>query len=137
MGNIEKDIAERILSASGLRAAALGLRFDRVVVRVLGDLRAFAEARTPAGAAVVVSITAPIRLPARTVEDIEDAIASLLVAGGRQGDLSASFRGNGVRLRLVEQAGDGAPRLIGFVHNPGSSAEALLDLAEHWLRARG
>ena len=136
MSNIEKDFAGKILSAGGLRAAALGLRFDKVVVRVLGGLRAFAEARAPAGVTVLVTITAPIRLPARTAEDLEGEISALLAAGRRQGDHSASVRGNSVSIRLVEHGRGPAPKLIGFVHNPTSAATALLNLAEHWLRAQ-
>ena len=55
MGNIEREIAETIARAGGRRLTTLGLRFDRVVVRVVGGLRSFAEARAPAGVTVLAT----------------------------------------------------------------------------------
>jgi hypothetical protein len=136
LANIEKEIADEILRASGLSASKLGLRFDRVVVRVLGDLRYFAEAATPHGVTILVTITAPIRLPAKTVNDLRREISALLSAGTSHEDQSATFQSNGVRMRLVEHSSERAPKLIGFVHNPDSAPKPLLDLAAHWLRAQ-
>ncbi len=126
MANPAKEMAEAVLAGSGLSAAKLGLRFDRVVVRVLGDLAAFAEATVPEGAAVVVTITAPIRLPAKTVDEVRAWIAS---AADRSGDI----HGNQVSLRWVGNAANQRPKLAGFVHNPSTDAGRLLDLAERWL----
>ena len=81
MANIERDIGEQILRGSGLSAAKLGLRFDRVVVAVLGELRSFSDAATSSGAAILVTISAPIRLPAKTVEALKREISALQSAG--------------------------------------------------------
>jgi hypothetical protein len=132
--NIEKDLVEAVLRGPGLSAASLGLRFDKVVVRVLGRLRSFAEADGAAGATILVAITAPIRSPAKTVEDLEALIVDRRGVGDGCIRADAVIQGNGVSLRLVDGAPAGAPKLIGFVHNPDAPAQRLLDLAEAWLR---
>jgi|SRR5579859_633991 len=129
-------MAEQVLAGSGLSAAKLGLRFDRVVVRALGDLRAWADNAVPEGAAVIVTISAPIRLPAKTVEALRERIAALLSSADPARDWSGAAHGNQVGLRLVRRAADQRLKLVGFVHNPSTGAGDLLDLAERWLRHR-
>jgi hypothetical protein len=132
----EKELALKILRAGGTSPAKLGLRFDRVVIGVLGDLRSFVEVATPETLSVLVTISAPIRLPAKTVSDLKTNITARLAAGSRQADSSIILHGNSIRIRLLERSAKVRTRLIGFVHNPGTAAERLLDLAEDWLRAQ-
>jgi hypothetical protein len=134
MANPAKDMAEAVLAESGLTAAKLGLRFDRVVVRVLGDLQAFADGAAPKGSAIVVTISAPIRVPAKTVDAVREKITGLLSSADLAGDRKGAVHGNQVKLRLVRQAADQRPKLVGFVHNPSTDSGELLDLAERWLR---
>jgi hypothetical protein len=136
LANPEKELALKILYAGGTSPAKLGLRFDRVVLAVLAELRSFVEAATPETLAVLVTISAPIRLPAKTVSDLKTNITARLAAGTRQPDSSAILHGNSVRIRLLEHSTKAPIRLIGFVHNPDSAPERLLDLAEDWLRAQ-
>ncbi len=126
MANPAKEMADAVLAGSGRSAAKLGLRFDRVVARVLGDLRDFAEGAVPEGLAVVVTISAPIRLPAKTVEVLRGWIA-------RAHDRSGDIHGNRVSLRWVRNAAGRRPKVAVFVHNPSTNAGELLDLAERWL----
>jgi hypothetical protein len=130
----EKDIAEQVLAASGLSPARLGLRFDRVVGRVLGDLRTFAEATAPQGVTVLVTISAPIHLPAKTVEALRERIGALMSTDPAAHDEADSIHGNAVRLRLARHPTNSGPKLIGFVHNAGCDPGRVLDLAEDWLR---
>jgi hypothetical protein len=133
----EKELALKILRAGGTSPAKLGLRFDRVVIAVLGDLRSFVEVATPETLSVIVTISAPIRLPAKTVSDLKTNITARLAAGSRKPDSSsATLHGNSVHIRLLERSTNAPARFIGFVHNPDSAPERLLDLAEHWLRAQ-
>ena len=136
MANSEKAIADDILRANGLGASKLWLRFDPVGGRILGDLRSFVETAAPKGVTVLVTLSAPIRSPAKTVDDLKREISALLSAGGRRGDQSATVHGNNVRMRLLEHSSSRTPKLIGFVHNPDSAPKPLLDLAEQWLRAQ-
>lgn len=137
MVNVEKQLAHAILATDGLGASKLGLRFDRVVVAVLSELRNFAESVSPKHLTVLVAITAPIRLPAKTVHDLQRDIGELLLSRGPVGDRIAAVRGNDTRLRLVAPAPEMAPRLIGFVHDRETRPETLFDLAERWLRTSG
>jgi hypothetical protein len=133
VANPAKNMAQAVLAGSGLSAAKLGLRFDRVVVRVLRDLRAFADGAVPEGLAVAVTLSAPIRLPAKTVDVLREKIAALLSSPDLSADQSGGVHGNQVRLRLIRQPAPQRPKLVGFVHNPSTNAVELLDLAEHWL----
>ena len=136
MAIAEKELALKILRAGGTSPSKLGLRFDRVVIGVLGDLRSFVEVATPETLSVIVTISAPIRLPAKTVSDLKTNITARLAAGTRQPVSSAILHGNSVRIRLLEHSTKAPIRLIGFVHNPDSAPERLLDLAEHWLNGQ-
>jgi hypothetical protein len=134
LANTEKEVAEAILRAGGLSASKCGLRFDRVAVGLLGDLRAFADATIPADAALIATLSAPIRLPAKTLAALKREIAALVSRDAPRGDTVAAHGGNDVRLRLVESLPKRPLSLIGFVHNADARPEPLLDLAEHWLR---
>lgn len=130
----DKEIGEQIAKTSGETVLRLGLRFDRVVVRVLGDLKSFAKARVPKGQTVVLTLTAPILTPAKTVAALEIEIDALLQAAARDPDRTAVVCGNGVRLRLVKHAPSRSYEIIGLVHNRDISSKRLADLAEQWLR---
>jgi hypothetical protein len=134
VANPAKEMAEAVLAGSGLSASKLGLRFDRVVVRVLGDLRAFADVAVPEGLAIALTLSAPIRLPAKTAEALREKIAALLSSEERPGDQGTEVQGNQVSLRLVQRPASRRPKLVGLVHNPSTNAVELLDLAERWLR---
>jgi hypothetical protein len=49
MDNLEKQRALTILAGTGATVSQLGLRFDKVVVELLGDLRTFVEGAVPEG----------------------------------------------------------------------------------------
>ena len=131
----EKQIAADVAKAGGVSISKLGLRFDRVVVRVLGDLTRFAERAMPTGMTVLVAISAPIRLPAKTVSALEADIDALISGGPVGQDRGGVLCGNDVTLRLVEHPSRRTHKLVGFVHNRGVDATQLLNLAEAWLRS--
>jgi hypothetical protein len=123
---IEREIAKKI-AASGLR-----LRFDKVVLRVIGDLRASLVDIIPDNQTVIFSLTAPIKLPAKTTA----AIDGLVRGGLPHGDVRDTIYGNHVRFRRVAGVPADMPRILGFVHNPESDAGLVLDLAEARLLGR-
>jgi hypothetical protein len=135
--HVDRRIAEAVAAAAGTTVSRLGLRFDRVVIEVLGELRRFAEGATPNGQTVLVTLTAPIRAPSKTTRALEQEIGTVLVARAVDRDRRTRLHGNAVRLRLVEHTVAEDHRLIGFVHNPDVSAAHLLRLAERWLQAGG
>lgn len=118
---IEQDIAERCA------AAKLRLRFDRVAQRLVRDVKEAATRSVAEGQAVVFTVTAPIKLPAKTIAALIDSI--------REGSNGGEVHGNQVQIRRVTGTSAGMPRVLGFVHNPDSDAGRILDLAESRLRS--
>ena len=131
---LDREIAEAIARAAGSSVSQLGLRLDRVVIRVLGRLRRYAEDAAPSGTTIVVTITAPIGSPAKTAVALEAEIEALVFAGDAHPTRDLSLYGNAVQVRLAAHSPARAHKLVGFVHNRGVAAVELLDLAEAWLR---
>ena len=119
---IEREIAEQ----AGNR---LGLRFDKSVVRLVTSLKASLAETLPEGEALILSVTAPIRLRAKTTAALQDLM--------RQGaELPDTINGNQVRLRRLANLPANSPKMLGFVHNPTTDAGTIFALAEDWLRKR-
>src|SRR5579862_2608683 len=117
-------------------AAKPRLRFDKVATRLLERLQATLGGTVPSGTTVLVTVTAPIRLPAKTAAALEDKIRTLLERGspGRdERDESDTVHGNHVRTRLLRGGSERAPSMIGFVHHPESDPLRLLDMTRDLL----
>jgi hypothetical protein len=110
------------------RTAKPGLRFDKVVTRLTERLRATCVETVPDGMTVVLTVTAPIRLPAKTAASLEDRIKTLLGRGLPGRDETDTIHGNSVQIRLLRHESKRAPKLIGFVHNPDSDPLLLLNM---------
>lgn len=126
-----KKTAETIASSNGLTAKKLGLRFDRVALGLLDDLRAAAERLVPAGQVAIITVTAPIRVPSQTAEAIEKKFA--LLVHRKKSALRMTAYSNLIQIRLVKNTPGRKIKMIGFVHNPTTKAKQLLDLAEAWI----
>ena len=105
-----------------------GLRFDKVATRLIERLQASLGGTVPDGLTVLLTITAPIRLPAKTAASLEDKIQSLLGRGSPGRDEKGTIHGNRVRIRLLRVQSERAPKLIGFVHNCDSDSLRLLNM---------
>ncbi len=125
--------------SSGSVTVPVRLRFDKVVVRLLADLQAALAADVPAGTTVLVSCTAPIRVPGRTAVAIAERARAVLARppARRARVLSSTIHGNQVGVRVVTHTLPQAPHLLGFVHNPGPRPADLLDAAAEWLTVLG
>ena len=122
---IEREIAEAA-SRIGLR-----LRFDKVAMRVIGALRESLSDSVADNEAVLFTLTAPIRLPAKMAAGM-----NVLVQGNWSGArVRYVLHGNYVCLRGIRGVQADMPKVIGLVHNPEVNAELLLDLAEARLTA--
>lgn len=109
------------------------LRFDKVVIRILERLRsAFAET-VPGGTTVLLTVTAPIRLPSKTAESLEEKIRILLRRRSLRQDEKGTIHGNRVRIRISKGGSERAPKVIGFVHNPDSDPLLLLNMTNELL----
>ncbi|MBV9218908.1 MAG: hypothetical protein JO366_09945 [Methylobacteriaceae bacterium] len=127
-------ISERLAERGGLRTPRL--RFDKAVLRTVGRLQALGEA-VPDGEAVIVTITAPIRLPAKTAAALEDRIRMCLARRPAPVEAEDKIHGNRIRVRVMKGAPIRMSKVIGFVHNPDSDPEVLLHVTQSFLQLLG
>ena len=132
-----RQIAEAVAAIGGVTVAELGLRFDRVAVRVLDRLQRGADAGPHADVSVALTLTAPVRAPGKTAEALQQESGALLRTGCPGDERSLDVHGNRAELRLLSHPPGREPKVLGFVHNPGSDAATILALAERWLRSGG
>ena len=118
-------------------ADKLGLRFDKVATRLIERLQTTLGEIVPDGMTVLLTVTAPIRLPARTAASLEDKIQTLLGRGLPRRDVKETIHGNGVRIRLLRDGSGRAPKMIGFVHHSDSDPVLLLDVARELVQLIG
>src|SRR5437879_11840487 len=102
--------------------------FEKVATRLIERLQATLGETVPDGTTVLLTITAPIRLPSKTAASLEDKIQTLLGRGSPGRDEKDTIHGNRVRIRLLRDESERAPRMIGFVHNSDSDALLLLNM---------
>jgi hypothetical protein len=82
-------------------AAKPRLRFDKVATRLIERLQATLGETVPNGTTVLLTITAPIRLPSKTAASLEDTITTLLGRGSPGRDERDMIHGNRVQIRLL------------------------------------
>jgi hypothetical protein len=116
------------LRCRGAADATIRLRFDKVATRLIERLQAAVAGPVPQGTTVLVTITAPIRLAAKTAAALEERIRTLLARGLSDRDRMETLYGNRVRIRLWRHDAARRPKLIGFVHNPDVDAVLLLNI---------
>ena len=109
-------------------AAKPRLRFDKVVIRLMESLQATLGEIVPDGMTVLLTVTAPIRLPSKTAASLEDKIQTLLRRKSPGRDVKDIIHGNRVQIRLLKYRSVRAPKLIGFVHNSDSDPLLLLNM---------
>lgn len=126
---MDREMARAMALAAGASLPALGLRFDRVVLRVLRDLTEHCDRRLPETMAVAVTISAPIQRPAATVEALKQRIDAL-VDGPQPAPPVFEACGNTIGLRLLPSPFSAGRKLLGLVHNPETSPERLLHMIE-------
>ena len=118
-------------------AAKPRLRFDKVATRLIERLRAALGETVPDGMTVLLTITAPIRLPSKTAAALEDKIQTLLGRGSPGRDEKDTIHGNRVQIRLLRDESERAPKMIGFVHNFESDPLPLLNMTRELLELIG
>jgi hypothetical protein len=118
-------------------AAKPGVRSDKVATRLIKRLRAALGESVPDGTTVLLTVTAPIRLPSKTGTSLENKIQMLL--GRRSPDRAEkdTIHGNRVQIRLLRDGSEQAPKLIGFVHNSDSDPLLLLNMTREFLELIG
>ena len=114
-------------------AAKPRLRFDKVATRLIEYLQATLGETVPVGTTVLLTITAPIRLPSKTATALEDRIHTLLGRGSPDRDEKDTIHGNRIQIRLLRDGSERAPRMIGFVHNSDTDPLLLLEMTRELL----
>ena len=105
----------------------VGPLVDKVATRLIERLQATLGETVPDGTTVLLTITAPIRMPSKTAASLEDKIQTLLGRGSPSRDEKDAIHGNRVQIRLLRDESDRAPKMIGFVHNSDSYPLLLLE----------
>ena len=113
------------------------LRFDRVVLSLARRLQSNLRDTVPDGKAVIVTVTAPIRVPSKTAVVLEEDVRSCLLRQSARVEVAASINGNRTRIRVVRGVPSGASKVIVFVHNPETDADVLLDVTQSMLECLG
>jgi hypothetical protein len=114
-------------------AAKPRLRFDKVATRLMERLQATLGETVPDSMTVLLTITAPIRLPSKTAASLEGKIQTFL---GRQSpgrDVKDTIHGNRVQIRLLGNESARVPQMIGFVHNSDSDARLFFEMTRELL----
>lgn len=109
-------------------ASKPGLRFDKVATRLIERLQATLGEAVPVGMTVLLTITAPIHLPSKTAAWLEGKIQTLLARGSPGRDEKDTIQGNRVRIRLLGDKSERAPKMIAFVHNSDTDPLLLLNM---------
>jgi len=113
------------------------LRFDRVATGLVERLQTTLNDTVPDGMTVLLTITAPIRLPSKTAALLGDKMRALLGPQSTRREESGTIYGNRVRIRLLRDRSERAPKMIGFVHNPESDPLLLLNMTRELLELIG
>jgi len=113
------------------------LRFDRVALRFVRRLQDALSASVPDGRTLILTITAPIRVPAKTAAALEDNIWTYLARQSAPGEAKYAILGNQIRVRLVKGGSRRTAKVIGFVHNPDSDPDVLLDITHSLIERIG
>jgi hypothetical protein len=124
-------------AARGAKASRPRLRFDRVALGLVDRLRTALDGSVPDGRTVVVTITAPIRLPARTAIAMEQRIRRLIATRAAPARVTATIHGNQIQVHFLKGGSGRTAELIGFVHNPDSDPTVLIDVARALLTRIG
>jgi len=115
-------------------AAKPRLRFDKVATRIIARMQATLGKTVPDGMTVLLTVTAPIRLPSKTAAALEGKIQTLLGRGWPRRDQKDTIHGNRVQIRLLRDESGRAPKMIGFVHNSDTDPLLLLNMTHELLR---
>ena len=121
-----QDNKQRIAERGGLTKPRL--RFDRVALGFVRRLQAALSASVPDGRTLILTITAPIRVPAKTAAALEDNVRTYLARQSGEGVAKHTIHGNQIRVRLVKGGSRQTTKVIGFVHNPDSDPDVLFDI---------
>lgn len=124
-------------SARARRSAKPHLRLDRVALEVVSRVRTAIQGHVPDGRTIVVTITAPIRLAARTATSLSSRILSRVSGRARTERSLHRIHGNRIQIWILQGAIGTTSRLVGFVHNPDVDPRIFIEVTRALLAAIG
>lgn len=86
---------------------------------------------------VLVTVTAPIRLPAKTAAALDQRMAVLLRRRPPVRPHKAVIHGNRVQMLVLPQAPPRTPKMLGFVHNDDDDPPQLFAMTRELLKLIG
>lgn len=136
MDSYDKEIAEKIAKEKGITISKLGLRFDKVAVRFLNNIRSAITKDIPDGTMMLLTITAPIKLPQKTEIEICEQISDFINTNKLQTSRKIIAFYNKIHIKIIDVSKKQTERFVGFVHNPEIDSVQLLDIATDWLKTQ-
>jgi uracil phosphoribosyltransferase len=130
---VDKLIAKEIAEANGLNLTALGLRFDKVVVRLFWNIRTAITQEVPKEKTVVITVTAPIKYPAKTGEELIIKIKHILKSDNKASETLLTIFQNKIQVKIVALSSKKTVEVVGLVHNLEIEPEYLIKLTCKWL----
>jgi hypothetical protein len=113
------------------------LRFDRVALGFVRRLQDTLRGAVPDNMMVILTVTAPIRLPSKTAAALEDKIRNCLARRPAQAEVRDTILGNQIRVRFVKGSSSCPSKVVGFVHSEDSNPDVLLDATHSLLECIG
>lgn len=113
----------------GTHVAKPRLRYDRVALRFIRDLRARLRPLLANGETLILTARAPILQAGKTVNALEERLRSRRAGKSRAAALKARIFGNQIGIRLVSNAGRGS-QVLAFVHSEGSKPGEIANAAQ-------
>ncbi len=108
-----------------------GLRFDKVALRLIQHLQTSLRDHVPEEKTLFVTVTAPIRTPAKTGDETVEQIRDWLSrSSSSHVDFRSTINDNQIRGRLGIGSSDRSQNVLVFVHNPETDTAALLNAAQ-------
>lgn len=109
------------------------LRYDRVAIRFVRDLRGSLRPYLAGCESALFSIRAPILQAGKTVAVLEEKLRSLRERRVEKTEFQTRFSGNQIRVRVGRSASGRESEVLGFVHSAGSNPAIILNAAQSLL----
>ena len=133
--SVALDIAIMTPALRARPSSEFRLRQDVVARRVLRDVEFALNPRVPNRKCIILTLGAPIKLPAQLIAALIRLLADYIEGGRQERDESRTVLGNRVRFRVLKREQWCNAKLIGFVFSgdpkPAALATALHSLHEN------
>jgi hypothetical protein len=106
-----------------------GLRFDKVALRLISQLQSTLRDDVPEGKTILVTVSAPIVLPAKTATAIAKHVRRWL-GDPSSAECRTTINGNQICVRVVRSGSNRSANVLGFVHNAEVDTTTLLNTAQ-------